>query len=105
MATGKTYFGRSHDGAEKNTLKRPFLQGYVKMGLGSIDVDERCEDDGGGYFSAGDDVFDKSGERGYLGPFGHGVATGRGWTSHGVVDCIYDSVDDIFCGWCEAVCE
>lgn len=91
------YLARSHYGAEENAFTCPLLERDLKVGLGSIDVDERNEDGWDGDFGTGDDIGDKGSEWGVLGAAREtATATGRGGAAHGVVDGIHDTVDDVF---------
>ena len=56
------YLARNHYGAKKDALTGPFFEGDLKMRFGSVDVDERNEDDGDVDLSAGEDIGDEFGK-------------------------------------------
>jgi len=86
-----------HDCAKKDALACPFFEGDLEMRFCSIDVDERDKDGWDGDLCTSEDVMDKGDKGGMFGAARVSTTAARGRGAiHGVIDCVYDSVDDIF---------
>jgi len=102
MGKKATYLARNHYGAEKDTLACPFLEGDLEMGFSAINVDECDKKSGEGDFCSSEDIGDECGKFGLLRVAGvPAAATGRRWTTHCVIDCVYDTINDVFWDNCQ----
>lgn len=74
----------------------PFLKSNMKMRLSTSNVDKSSEEGGHGDFSASDDIRSECGKFDQLWVASGGASSIRGrGAAHCVVDCFYNSIDNI----------
>jgi hypothetical protein len=89
-------FGSDDEGAKKDALQCPLLEGNVEVGLGPVDVYKRRQDDWGSDLRADYDVGHECRERLDLARgSGAGLVGRGGGAAHGVVNSFDDSSDNI----------